>query len=341
MTIKQELEEAINFSIDALNKIDRSNGSSNVKGNSEYVLSTIHKIKNLPYQGRNLGIGDLGYTLFRCSFENILNRLNKDSINHSLSWLDALLILLDFGNYEEIKILEFANKVNDNIIFNHILKHIISNCVVLKDIEMAEKLIPHFKPTFIIKEDANFDKGYLILLQYFSILGDDKFFFKYFKLSKPAINKYEINEAKEHLVKNYTKKNGIEPSIALCRHKNLGNKFYFNALMSFVEEGKYQELKQIFKKHSELKQPELHIELKILTQARRKAKALNLAIDDDFEELFEINLKVDRKIKWGDLKLQDVIFLDLGLSSQGNKERMIRCRKAIKYNWLKTELIIN
>jgi len=110
--------------------------------------------------------------------------------------------------------------------------------------------------------------------------------------------------------------------------------------MSFAEQGKYQELKQIFEKYPELKQPESETELKVLTAACLEAKKLNLTIDDDFEELFDRAKKVDRKLTWGDFKLQDSIFLDLGLANDGNTERVKRCRKAIKNNGLKKELVV-
>ena len=265
----------------------------------------------------------------------------QQPITHSLSWKSALLTLFDFTNYDENTMLEFAKKnVNDNIIFNHILKHIITNCVVLGDVKMAEEFIPNFKPTIIFKEQDNFDMGYLIILKHYAMKGDDKNFFKYFKQCKPVVNKYEVNEAKGLLVKNHAKNNEIEQTIALCEHKNLGSKFYFNALMAFAEQGKYQQMKKIFKKYPELNQPELETELTILSGAYLKAKGLNIEVDDDFENLFERALKVDRKLKWGDAKLQDSILFDLGLSNKGNKERMTQCRKAIKNNSLKKELVI-
>lgn len=338
--MKQQIEQAINFCIEALNnKIERS---QEVIGNSEYVLATLNAIKKLPYQGRNLGIGDFGYEDYRSNFEVTSNWFGQQTITHSLSWKSALLTLFDFANYDEFTMLKFAQKIeNDNIIFNHVLKHIITNCVVEGDVSKAEYFIPNFKPTQIFgKQSDNLDLGYLIILKHFALKGDDTNFFKYFKLAKPAINKAEVNDAKELLVKNYTKNNDIEQSIKLCQHKNLGDKFYLDALSAFAEQGKYQELKIVFEKYPELKQPELETELIVLSGAYLNAKKLNLPIDDDFEYLFERALKVDRKLRWGDAKLQDSILFDLGLSNQGNKERITQCRKAIKDNSLKKELVI-
>lgn len=337
--MRKKLDQAIDFCIKALN--NRCKGSDQVGGNRKFVLETLHKTFELPYEGRNLGIGDFGYSLYRSSIDAMHNRFAKDSLDHSLSWLDALLTLFDLANYDEAEMLVFAKKiVNNDIIFNHVLKHIITNCVVLGDVRMAESYIPNFKTTIIFKEEDNLDQGYLIILKHYAIQGDDTNFFKYFKLSKPAVNKYEVNEAKGFLVKNYARNKGIEQTIALCRHKNLGPKFYFDALMSFAGQGQYQELKQIFGKYVELRQPELETELNVLSRAYEKATELNLPIDDDFEELFERAVKMGRKLRWGDLKLQDDILLTLGFASKGNKDRILRCRKAIKYNLIKQELII-
>lgn len=337
--MKQQIEQAINFCIEALN--NKNKGSQEVNGNDKFVLETLNKTLELPYEGRNLGIGDYGFEDYRNTCADMSKRFGDVSITYSLSWKNALLTLFDFANYNENIMLEFAEKiVNDNIMFNHVLKHIITNCVVLGDVRKAEEFIPNFKTTIIFKEEDNLDMGYLIILKHYAMKGDDKNFFKYFKRSKPVFNKYEVNEAKGLLVKNHAKNSEIEQTIALCEHKNLGSKFFFNALMAFAEQGKYQELTHIFEKYPQLKQPELETELMVLTGAYLKAKKFGLEINDDFENLFERALKVDRKLKWGDAKLQDSLLLDLGLANDGNFERMSRCRKAIKANSLKKELVI-
>jgi len=335
--MKQELEQAINICIHALNgkKSDRLQ----IVRKDKFVLETIRKIAKLPYQGRNLGIGGFGYRNNRSSFEDMVKHLEEEKISCSLDWLDAILILYEFANYTEYQMLESAKMiVNDNIIFNHIIEHIVTNLVVMNDIKSAENFIPNFKKTVIVKEEDNFDIGYLVILQYFAMQGDDKNFFKYYKLSKPAIHKTEVHEAKELLVGNFAIKNGIEATITLCQHKNLGIKYHFAALTPFAEQGKYQELKEIFAKYPELKQSECEIELKILSQAYLEAQKINAEIDDDFELLFNRAINVDRKLRWGDFKLQDSILFDLGLASVGNKERVLRCRKAIKNNSIKQEL---
>ncbi|MVX34783.1 hypothetical protein [Myroides sp. LoEW2-1] len=337
--MNKEFEQAVSYCIEALNIKDDKKRDKEC--NSLFVVSALNKALEAPYRGRGLGIGSIGYNAHRDTIDNKERRFRNKELYHVLDWLNALLTLFDLANYEDEEILKFANCiVNDNIVFNHVLKHIISNCIVKGDVEQAEQYISNFKTTVVFKEEDNFDQGYLIILQYYAMLGDEVNFFKYFKQSKPAINRYEVNEAKEFLVTNYCLKNGVEAGLTLCKHKNLGVKFHHNALMAFAEQGKYQELKQKFTEYPDLKQPEVQRELHVLTHAYWRAKEFGLAVDDDFEVMFDRATQVDRKLKWGAAKLQDVFFVNLFYGSRDNKERAVRCRKAVKNSSLKRELEI-
>lgn len=334
--LKKELDESINYCIEALN--DGKNEDSQAQLSSK-VWDTISKFKILPYQGRNLGIADLNFNGDRSTFAEYLERINNP-LSHCLDWLKAILVLYDFANYNEQEILESAQKVNDDIIFNHIMKHIITNFTQVDDIGSAIKYIPYFRPTHIFKESDNQDQGYLMILRYYASKGDIENFFKYFKKSKPAITRTEIDKLKTRLVSVYTTSHGIHEAIKLCSHKNLGSNYYYAALDPFIKDGKYNELKQTFELYPELKQPEKETELLALTEAYQQGHKAGLEVDDDFDYLFERAKQVDRKLRWGDFKLQDAILLNLGLAHVwDNKERMLRSRKAIKDNSLKKELI--
>lgn len=336
--MEKKFEKAIGYCVEALNIDD---GQEVIYSNQDYVLKTLNKALTLPYIGRNLGIGDLRYQDYREFRYDRYSYRFKDGIDDSLSWLHILLILFDLANYDENKIFKVATDIaNNNIMFNHVLKHIITNCIVLNDIELAKNFIPHFKATVIFKEEDNLDLGYLIILNHYAMKGDMQNFFKFFKQSKPAKNRYEVNLAKELLVNNYSLKNGVELGFDLCKHKNLGNKFHYNVLMALAEQGNYYKLKQVFSKYPDLKQPELETELKVLSQAYFKSKELKGIVEDDFEVLFDRAINMERKLKWGDVKLQDAVFANLYLASKDNKERMLRCRKAIKNNSLKRELVV-
>jgi hypothetical protein len=332
--MESNIREAIHLSINALNS-----------GNYEddvIVLNELKRMYEQPYEGRDLGIGTLRYRGFRNSWHSIkLQTENLKTIDHKLTWESVLLVLFDFGNYNEPEMLELAFKVNDAIIFNHLLKHIIANLIKQEKISEAEEYIPHFRTTHIFKEEDNQDEGYLLILNFYAGKGDADNFFKYFKKCDPRKNKHHVTENKGWLVETYAALHPIESAIELCKHKNLGEKYTYYALYAYARQGLYQELKAIFNQYPTLKQSELETELSILIIAYSKAKRESLINIDDFEELFIRATMVDRKLKWGDCKLQDSLFLDLGLASEGNKERITRCKKAIKNNSLKKELFPN
>ena len=222
--MKQEIEKAINLCIEALN--NGKDSSQEVEGDDATVLAIIKKMGGLPYKGTGLGIGSFGYGDYRASQEDMYGMFkDRKTITYALGWEDAILLLYDFGNYTEDGILQSAQGIiKDNIIFNHIIKHCITNLVIKNEVEEAEKFISNFRTTKIFKEEDNHDDGYLIILKHFALNADVVNFFKYFKPSKPAINKSEVNDAKEILVNRFALKNGIEETMALCKHKNLGDK---------------------------------------------------------------------------------------------------------------------
>lgn len=338
MTDKKTIKQALQLCVHSLNEKECS------EQNAKQVTQVIQQLYKASYQGRGLGIGDFGRGNYRAQWEDYRARWqDREKIQHILDWKDAFILLADALNITENELFELAQQItNADIMFNHILKHIITNCVVQDDIKQALSYIPHFKETHIFKYSDNQDEGYLILLQYFARKGDDKNFFKYFKQAKPAINRYEVGICKNWLVQRFCANNTLDEALKLCKHRNLGKKFYYDALCPFATKGMYQELKEIFANQPELKQPEIYTEIKILIAAYANAVANKQKIDDDFEYLFEQCVSIDRKVRWGDVKLQDAMLLDLGIASQklGSNESALKCRKAIKDNRMKKELVI-
>jgi hypothetical protein len=220
-----------------------------------------------------------------------------------------------------------------------VLEHILENLVELGEIEKAKKYIPHFKTTHIFKEENNFDFGYRIILRHYAKQADRDNFFKIFKFCEPRKDRYDMEVIKMLLVKACAEKHGIEPAMQLCNHKNIGERYVYHALSVFAEKGEYEKLQSLFIQYPQLKQPELETELKILAQAYIEAAKNGFELDDrEFDELFNRALHVNPKLKWGDFRLRDSILFDLALASKNNKDRAVRCRKAIKNNLLKKEL---
>ena len=329
--MRETVTKAINLCIDAIN--------NSGEGADKQVLETIKMIAERPYEGAGLGIGLEGFRGFRSSHEDLLERLvHRKTINGNLNWSTAFLFLCDAIHIDEQDILSFTVKLDDDIIFNHTLQHILSNLTAKNDLQNALKFIQYFRKTNIFEEEDNRDSGYLILLRYFASNGDATNFFKYFKLAEPRKNKSEIADLKAYLVQSFAAANGIQDSIALCKHKSLGAKYHINALQAFAMKGKYNEVKSLFEMFPELKQPENETEIEILSIAYCEAKKNKIEVADDFESLFERALQIDRKISSGAAKLQDSVLFNLGLAAYGNKERLLRCRKAIKNSSLKKEL---
>jgi hypothetical protein len=334
-----ELQHAIDLCIDALN--NKKEDSQEVVGNDKYILKIVKSIAKFPYKGRNLGIGLFNYN-HRDTFQDVLERCtNNENDSHSFKWLDVILLLYDFANYDDNQILESAQKINDNATFNHILQHIISNCVVIENIYVAESFIFKFRKEKAFSGKGYYGKGYLIILQYFALKGDKKNFFRHYKLFNPVVNREEAHRCKEVLITAFTIREGLEKSIELCNHKYISYKYLVNTLTPFVEQGKYNELKNIINKYVEFEQIGPKSKLTILTQAYLQAKKLKLEVDDDFDELFSAAEKISRKVRFGEKKLRDAILLDLGFANAENKERVFLCRKAIGAYRTKWELAID
>lgn len=244
------------------------------------------------------------------------------------------MLLYDAANFNEEDILSSAKHIKDDIIFNHILEHVISNLTAKNDIKNALKFIPEFRTTTIFNEENNKDSGYLIILRHYAALGDTD---NYFKLAEPRKHKFELADLKAFLVESFAENHNIEESINLCKHKNIGEKFQSSALFAFAKTGKYTALKSIFKKYHELKQFENQTELSLLSTAYFAAKKNKFVVEDDFEVLFERALKLDRKSKSGAATMQDAVLFNLGMAEYDNEGRREKCRKAIKGNSIKKE----
>lgn len=148
--MKAYIEEALSLCLTALN----NKGS----GDEQRVMQIVQQVAQQPYQGRGLGIGTLGYRFSRVSWQGRTEQmLNGYEIDSTLSWLEVLLYLADSGNYTDPEMLELLTPMTDDIIFNHVMKHIVSNLVVEEKITEAEKYIPYFRKTDIIKEENNQD----------------------------------------------------------------------------------------------------------------------------------------------------------------------------------------
>ncbi len=344
--MEEKILQALNTCIEAFGILKKARESSeevDLSKQDASVIATLHEAYKQPYQGRGLGLGEFyGNELKRIQIENKgkYNFSDSDEVgNVALDWLYVFIVLSDFADLSNDEIFQYANQISGNIIFNHIIKHIICNCLAEESVDEALSYIPKFRETTIFKMEDNQDKGYLLILQYYAHKADVDNFFKYFKLAKPASNRYEIGQRKEWLVHSYALTHSIEESIQLCKHKNLGEKFLIEIFND--TKGEYIKVKDILNAYSEFKNMENAQKVRILVSSYVQASELGKEVPDEFEILFNECLKIDRKIRWGDFKLVDSLLLDLGLAYQSiNPSHALQCRKAIKNNFLKKEIVI-
>ena len=334
--MRPEIEKGIQICIEAIN-------DENSKGDGVFVLDILRQLSKEPYQGSGFGIGRV-LNGDRASWKDMLLWLGEDSkeIEDSLDWENALVMLFDWEKLNAEQMLEYAQKITDVIIYNHVLEHIIEHLTAIDDISKAQEYTLRFFRPYEIEEFVKYtdaqEYGYRVILRYYAQKSDTDNFFKTLKLCKPRVDKNEIDIAKILLLESVCKNEGIESAIKLCHHKNIGERFYFNALNIPAENGEYSALKQLFEKFPEWKQPEKETELHILSIAYMEANEKNKEVPDDFEMLFKRAIQVDAKLKWGASRVRDVILFNLGLASCKNKERLLRCRKTIKNNFVKKEL---
>lgn len=345
--MKERILKSIKTSIEILNLLKNSYGNCkniDFSRQNTFVIEVFKELYKQEYQGRGLGLGELyGRKLERCTITSNgkYNFSDVDEIKpHSLDWLYAFIVLCDFENLTNAEIFEYAEQIKDDIIYNHIIKHIIINCLVSNNVDEALFYIEKFRTTTIYKTTDNKDQGYLIILHYYASKGDEKNFFKYFKLAKPAINRWEIGLRKQWLVQSYCLKNSIPNSIKLCKHKNLGNKYLIEITKALSEEGEYKKLKSNLKKYKEFEIESEDIKTMFLVTAYTNALKFSKKVPNDFDTLFNSCLKIDRKVKTGDFKLVDELLFKLGLAYQNtNPFRTAQCKKAIKDTYFIKKLL--
>jgi hypothetical protein len=332
--------QAIECCIEALNGSARD-------GDDRFVLKTLREMYEAPYKGRGLGIGS--HRTGRVLWEDSNNwPFFKEGLTCSLSWLHALLLLFDGANLSEKAMFDHAQQITqDDIIFNHILEHILENLAVQGAVDAIKEYIPYFKTGNVYADNGN-DVighksmeyyGWRILLRYYARNADADNFFKTLKLCEPSKDKYDMECIKGDLVQTVALTHGIEAALKIIGHKNIGERYAYNALSAFAEAGEYEKLKEIFSLYQELRQPEKETEMNILAVACEAAAKQGFVLDDtEFDALFARAVNINPKLKWGDSRLRDWVVFNLGLASKHNKERYTRCRKAIKNNWIKKEL---
>lgn len=266
------------------------------------------------------------------------NQLGKNEHESSLSWEYRLLKLFRDAGLTVEEQWEHVRRVEDEIIFNHLVLDIIERLAEANRIKECLYYIEKLKTLHIFKEENQRYTGYRVLLKHAAERADAASFFRLLPLSEPSKERHDIDICKAALVGKACEAHGWEAALELCRHRKIGDKFVLEALRPLAGRWTYEEMKRLFEERPELDVQKHQTRLKLLVETYcASLKRSETGTSERFDEVFELADKTDPAMKWGDVRLRDGLLMDIGLASH-NPVEVERCRKAIKNNGIKKEL---
>lgn len=269
--------------------------------------------------------------------EKLNSLLEQKNDLHLNKFYSLTLQIENITKSEEITITELDKEINRIEEFyprNWQLINLVEIAVSRNETETAEQ---------IISQLPNEDKGpsqyigHRKILNHFAEQGNLIEFKKRIKLSKS--NKFprnEIGEIKLKMIQTYSKLNGIDKGLALCKTKLFGDKFTSAAIMWKASLMTLDSIDETIEKYSFLAEINPYIKAELFTK-HFFDKRLTAITDEEFEKVSNEIDKIDMKIKIGDGRLRDYLFNDLG-SSTINKTQIKECKKRIKSTFYKKEL---
>ncbi len=341
MNSNENLYTAIRLCIDSINSVQVLKNYNN-----KYVINVLRELANQPYQGRHLGKEK--YNVFerkdwltyqqRINTYHNISAIDSDYLydgslgDNTSYWVKAIILLMDNANFTNDEIFEVAKKVKDNhLAYFLILDHIVFLCLEEEDVDLALDFISKY-------DDDIMYMGYYYLVEYFAYKADYKNFAKYYNLSRDRDGLHN-NDLKTRLVKEYCKKHGIDNALALCKKKHIGKSFQFDALDVLAKRGEYSTIKNILDNNAELLKAKPHHRLLLLVDSFSEAIKNNTSVDDDFESLYTKSVNLEKKHRFDNMRLRDYLLLIMGMAYQDiDKERALKCRKAIRYNAIKFKI---
>jgi hypothetical protein len=162
-------------------------------------------------------------------------------------------------------------------------------------------------------------------------------FKEYFKKCMPNIYKYEMKEIKSDFIKQFSIQKGVKDAMALTQKAPFKN-FEIDALSPQINFLSYLDMFTLINEYEDvLKNQKAAIKERLLVDSLKVQFDKGNYNEHDFLEVYEMINAMDRKEVWGDVRLKDALFFDLGTSTN-NLELIVNCRKKIKHNLLKSEL---
>jgi hypothetical protein len=237
--------------------------------------------------------------------------------------------------------LKYILQVNKDIGRKHLFIHLLEYMKDRKkwsEMEYYIEQMPVYKANSYQKNDQPTSaQGYQIRIYEFIEKVDLKKFNEYFKKCLPSIHKYEMKEIKSKFIFNYSQQKGVGDAMTLTQKAPFKN-FEIDCLSPQVNVLTYPEMVILIDKYKEvLDKQKSSIKERLLVGTLKAEFKKGHYNEQYFLEMFADLKKMDREERWGDVKLKDALFFDLGESTT-NHTFIVNCRKEIKHNLLKNEL---
>lgn len=259
---------------------------------------------------------------YRCSYLDIKCRLIQSCKNIDLT-------------SEEL--INYLSKAEDKILQSHFTKFVIEKLLSENDVKKAIELISYIS-------DKNYHySSYRLIANYYGLRGDKDNFLKILKKCDARKDVYDLEFLKNNFIENFSKKNNFEETFELVKRKEFGSKYLVSALLPFLENLNFEEVKSIIYENQIFEVPKLNIREIILTNSF--TLNLNNQTKENFTEIQNILNKIPTKVRYGnsDFSLYDNLWCFIFESLLVNNKQLFKneieyCVKRIKSKILKDNL---
>jgi len=260
------------------------------------------------------------------SFLDYIHRLQQLFINEKL---------------DEKQMLEIILKIDRDIGKKHLFISLLKYMMEQKkwnEMQYYIEQMPIFNANdFQQKDEPTSAFGYQIRIYEFIENVNLKKFKEYYKKCMPSIHRNEMKIIKSDFIINYSKQKGVEETIELTKKSPFKN-FEIDALSPQTNILSYPKILKLIDDHEEiLNKQKSAIKEKLLVDTLKSNFNKGNYNEAYFLEVYKMIEKMNRKERWGDFKLKDILLHDLGRSTKNNL-LITSCRKQIKHSILKQEL---
>jgi len=302
--------------------------------------------------------------IYQLTVDGINLTADKNAVNRKKRLLDIAKIVFDEKRYSEItkvneyesgltwsshqrklfrtsdlsieKMWHYISQIDSDVMRMHGIADLIRYSLDKDDVENAKKYTEKLHGLDISMYNDMRTLGNRILLKYYSEKGDIEKFMTYLKISESTKERNEIARLKSELIENISTKESIDNAINLCNRKEFGIKFLYTAIFPYTKKINFSEMQEIIDSDN-LSSIDESDKLSLLVETYANWISKSNFNDKVFDKLFNQISKIDSKIKNGDQRLIDWLFMRLG-TNLNDIDYVIKCRMAIKNNRLKEEL---